>query len=76
MAGCAPRRGGASNVYADHVGPLALKYMRYDIEVGVEEAFCAYVRGVCEIGEGARTRGASLTESGRSGPSDYIPTTK
>ncbi len=50
MAGRAPRRGGPANVYADHVGQLALKYIRYGIEVVEEEAFCAYhVGGVCEM---------------------------
>jgi hypothetical protein len=71
MAGCASRRGGAANVYADHVELLALKYMRGDIE---EEAFCWYhVGGVCEIGERAR---ASWTESGPSESSCFVPTTK
>jgi hypothetical protein len=42
-----------------------------------EEASCAYhVGGVCEIGERVRTRGVSLTESGWSESSGFIPTTK
>jgi hypothetical protein len=49
--------------------------MRYNIEV--VEAFCAYrVEGVCETGERVWTRGASLTESGRSDSSCFMPATK
>jgi hypothetical protein len=75
MAGCAQRRGGAANVYADHVGTFALRYMRYDIEV--VEVFRAYhVGGVCGIRERVRPREVNLVESGRYGSCCFILTAK
>jgi len=75
MAGCASRRGGAANVYADYVEPLTFKYMRYDIEV-VKEALCPYHVEMYMRSEKEHGPGVSLTESGPSESScfdDEVP---
>lgn len=62
MAGCASRRGGVANVYADYVEPLTLKYMRYD----KKDALCPFHVEMCVRSEKEHGPRVILTESGPS----------